>query len=49
VGLILDTSLLVAEERGRLRLREFCQAHGNEEQFITAITATELLHGVEQS
>ena len=30
-------------------MREFCQTHGAEEQFITAITASELLHGVERA
>jgi tRNA(fMet)-specific endonuclease VapC len=49
MGLILDTSVIVAGERGRLRLREFCAAHGSDEQFISAITAAELLHGVERA
>ncbi len=49
MGLILDTSVLVAGERGRLRLREFCAAHGEEEQFVAAVTAAELLHGVERA
>jgi tRNA(fMet)-specific endonuclease VapC len=49
VGLILDTSLLVAEERGRFRLWDFCEAHYPDDQLITAITVTELLHGVERA
>ena len=49
MGLILDTSVIVAGERGRLRLKEFCAAHAGEMQHISAVTASELLHGVERA
>jgi tRNA(fMet)-specific endonuclease VapC len=49
MGLILDSSVLIAAERGRLRFAEFCSAQGDEELFIAAITASELLHGVERA
>ncbi|MSU25052.1 MAG: type II toxin-antitoxin system VapC family toxin [Opitutus sp.] len=49
MGLILDTSVLVAEERGRFRLWDFCEAQFPEALFITALTASELLHGVERA
>ncbi len=43
--MILDTSLLIAAERGRLRLEPFLLSLGNEPVRIAAITASELLHG----
>lgn len=49
MGLIFDSSVLIAAERGRLRLKELCAAHGAEPQFISAVTASELLHGVERT
>ncbi len=49
MGLILDSSVLIAAERGRLRFAEFCSAQNDEELFIAAITASELLHGVERA
>jgi tRNA(fMet)-specific endonuclease VapC len=49
MGLILDSSVLIAAERGRLRFPEFCAAQGDEELFLAAITASELLHGVERA
>jgi len=49
MGLILDSSVLIAAERKRLRFQDFCASLGDEELFITAITASELLHGVERA
>jgi tRNA(fMet)-specific endonuclease VapC len=49
MGLILDSSVLIAAERGRLRLADFLASCGDEEIFIAAITASELLHGVERA
>lgn len=46
MGLILDTSVLIAGERHRLDLPAFFTAHPDETFLIAAITATELLHGV---
>jgi tRNA(fMet)-specific endonuclease VapC len=49
MGLILDSSVLIAAERGRLRFADFCISLGDEPLFIAAITASELLHGVERA
>jgi len=45
MGVILDSSVLIAAERGRFDLVGLLAAHPNEPFFITAITASELLHG----
>ncbi len=45
MGLILDTSLLVAHERRKFDLPAFLLAHGTEPVAIAAITYSELLHG----
>jgi tRNA(fMet)-specific endonuclease VapC len=49
MGIVIDRSVLIAAERGRLQLAEFSAAHPDESFFITAITAAELLHGVERA
>ena len=50
MGLILDSSILIADERGRFDLVGFLQrVVASEEAAITAITASELLHGVERA
>lgn len=49
MGLILDTSIFIAAERGKFDLPGFFQAHAQEAFFIAAITASELLHGVERA
>lgn len=49
MGMILDTSILVADERRRFDLTGFFQAHAQETFSIAAITASELLHGVERA
>jgi tRNA(fMet)-specific endonuclease VapC len=46
MGLILDTSVLIAGERQRLDLPAFFTAHADETFLIATITAAELLHGV---
>src|SRR5262249_53896659 len=45
VGVILDTSLLIAAERRTARLDRYLDALGDEPIAISAITASELLHG----
>lgn len=45
MGLILDTSLLIAAERGTVRVAPLLEALGDEPVGIAAITASELLHG----
>jgi len=49
MGVILDTSVLIAAERRRLDLSAFFAAHEEETFCIAAITAAELLHGVERA
>jgi predicted nucleic acid-binding protein len=45
MGVILDSSILIAAERKRFDLARFLSARPSELFFITAITASELLHG----
>jgi tRNA(fMet)-specific endonuclease VapC len=45
VGVIFDTSLLVAAERGTVRFEELLESLGTQPIGIAAITAAELLHG----
>ncbi len=45
MGVILDSSVLIAAERKRFDLARFLSANPDELFFITAITASELLHG----
>jgi tRNA(fMet)-specific endonuclease VapC len=49
MGIILDSSLLIAAERQRFDLHAFHRAHANETFQIAAIMASELLHGVERA
>ena len=46
MGLILDSSVLISAERGLFQFEAFAESVGDEEFFIAAITASELLHGV---
>jgi len=45
VGIVIDSSLFIASERGRFNLDGFLAAHPTDLLFIAAITASELLHG----
>ena len=49
MGLILDSSLLISEERGRFDMPGFLRQFSSLQPVITAITASELLHGVERA
>jgi|tagenome__1003787_1003787.scaffolds.fasta_scaffold18737679_1 tRNA(fMet)-specific endonuclease VapC len=49
MGLILDTSLLVADERGKFDMPAFLRQYAGDQPLIAAITASELLHGVERA
>ena len=46
MGILIDSSVLVAAERGHLNLDLLLDAHGGEDVAVAAITASELLHGV---
>jgi predicted nucleic acid-binding protein len=45
-GILIDTSVLVAAERGQLDFDAFAARFGSAGTFLAAITASELLHGV---
>jgi tRNA(fMet)-specific endonuclease VapC len=49
VGTLIDTSVFVEAERGELDLGAWLSAHSDESFAISAITASELLHGVQRS
>jgi tRNA(fMet)-specific endonuclease VapC len=49
MGLILDTSILIADERGKFDMRGFLRQIATAQPVISAITASELLHGVERA
>lgn len=49
MGLILDSSVLIAAEKGRFDLPKLFSHHAEAEFFIAAVTASELLHGVERA
>jgi tRNA(fMet)-specific endonuclease VapC len=49
VGTLIDTSVFVAAERGRLDLGAWLSARPDESFAISAITASELLHGVHRA
>jgi predicted nucleic acid-binding protein len=49
MGLILDSSLLTADERGRFDMPGFLRQFSSTQPIIAAITASELLHGVERA
>jgi len=46
VGVLIDSSVLVAAERGQLDLGRILADHRDDTAAIAAITASELLHGV---
>lgn len=46
MGLLIDSDVLIEIEKGRINLRDFILKREEEEFFISAITASELLHGV---
>ncbi len=43
---LIDTSVLIDVEHGRLSLAGLAARHGDEDVMISAVTASELLHGV---
>ena len=46
MGFVIDSSVLIAAERGALDLEPILDEHEDEPVAIAAITASELLHGV---
>ena len=49
MAVLIDASILIEAERGRLRLEPHVERHGEEEVFLSVITASELLHGVHRA
>ena len=46
MGLLIDSSVLVAAERGQLDLDRLLELHGDDRAALAAISASELLHGL---
>lgn len=49
MGLILDSSLWIANERGKFDMAGFLRHFSGAQPLIASITASELLHGVERA
>jgi tRNA(fMet)-specific endonuclease VapC len=49
VGALIDTSIFIAAERGKLDLPALLANHGGDAVALSAITASELLHGVHRA
>ena len=49
MGVLIDASVLIEYERGRIDLQEKLAGHEEDEVFLSVITASELLHGVHRA
>jgi tRNA(fMet)-specific endonuclease VapC len=49
MAVLIDASILIEAERGRLHLEPHVARHEDEETFLSVITASELLHGVHRA
>lgn len=49
MGVLIDTSVLIDYERGRLELEPNLRGRESEEFFLSVVTASELLHGVHRA
>ncbi len=49
MGLLIDASVLIDHERGRIEIEEQLRQRQDEEFFLSVITASELLHGVHRA
>ena len=49
MGTLIDTSVLIAAERGELDLDALLAAHGDDAVAISAVTASELMHGIHRA
>jgi tRNA(fMet)-specific endonuclease VapC len=49
MAVLIDASILIEAERGRLDLESHIARHGEEEAFLSVVTASELLHGVHRA
>lgn len=49
MAVLTDSSILIEAERGHLDLEPHVARHGDEEAFLSVVTASELLHGVHRA
>lgn len=49
MGVLIDASILIEAERGRLDLEPHVIRRSDEESFLSVVTASELLHGVHRA
>lgn len=49
MGVLIDASVLIEHERGRMNLEPHLTGREEEEFFLSVITASELLHGVHRA
>lgn len=49
MGVLIDASVLIGHERGRVNLEQHLVGRKQEEFFLSVITASELLHGVHRA
>jgi predicted nucleic acid-binding protein len=49
MGALIDSSVLIAAERGTLDLQSILEGYGHVDFSVAAITASELLHGVHRA
>ena len=49
MGIVLDTSVLIASEKKKLNFVSFAVAHQHQNVFLAAVTAAEFLYGVERA
>ena len=49
MGVLIDTSVLIEHERGRLELRPRVEGRSDEPFFLSVVSVSELLHGVRRA
>jgi tRNA(fMet)-specific endonuclease VapC len=49
MGVLIDASILIEYERGRVDLSRHLEGRDEEEFFLSVVTASELLHGVHRA
>jgi tRNA(fMet)-specific endonuclease VapC len=49
MAVLIDASILIEAERGRLDIEPHVAGQGDEEAFLSVVTASELLHGVHRA
>ena len=49
MGILIDSSMLIAHARGRLDIAAHLEGREDEEFFVSVVTASELLHGVHRA